>query len=189
MLWSFLLLIPGLCTENEGNQSEPRSDKSKLRLAASSPNIKALFDANPPSSNYNHNNNNNTFRQPEQDFSAFYPPSSSQQQFNSQQQQQQTTSTNSNTSPPIASQSLNNSNVAQSPYGQNQALPAPSSGFTWGNAPSVNFFNFSLNSTDTNSLAPNFLSHISNLIMQKIILLPSQLLIIMILMNLHQCTL
>lgn len=117
-----------------------------MRLAASSPNIKALFDANPPSSNYS-NNNNNAFRQPEQDFSAFYPPALSQQQFNSQQQQsqqQQTNSTNPTTSPPIAAQPLTNSNVSQSPYGQNQALPAPSSGFTWGNAPqSVNILIFS----------------------------------------------
>lgn len=40
-------------------------DRSKLRLAASSPNIKALFDANPSSYPY---------RGPEQDYPAFYPP-------------------------------------------------------------------------------------------------------------------
>ncbi|KAK4705799.1 hypothetical protein P7C70_g410, partial [Phenoliferia sp. Uapishka_3] len=49
--------------EPEMRQELPM-DRSKLRLAASSPNIKALFDANPTSYPY---------RTPAQDYPAFYP--------------------------------------------------------------------------------------------------------------------
>ncbi|KAI5480493.1 KH domain protein [Pseudohyphozyma bogoriensis] len=57
-------LLSNMSAESELRQ-EPRSDR-KLRLAASSPNIKALFDANPTAS-YG-------YRMPEQEYPGFYPP-------------------------------------------------------------------------------------------------------------------
>ncbi|KAL8293147.1 hypothetical protein RQP46_000841 [Phenoliferia psychrophenolica] len=72
-------LLSTISAETETRQ-EPRMDRSKLRLAASSPNIKALFDANPTSYPY---------RGTEQEYPAFYPPQHIPDAQHQQQQQQQ----------------------------------------------------------------------------------------------------
>lgn len=59
-----------LRTDSELRQ-EPRTDKTKLRLAASSPNIKALFDANPTTYGYRDSQQQ---QQQESGYPGFYPP-------------------------------------------------------------------------------------------------------------------
>lgn len=85
-------------------RQEPRSDR-KLRMAASSPNIKALFDANPSSSSY-------PYRVPEQDYPGFYPSQHSTQHLH------KTTQSQHDQAPP-------------SPFGQFQIPPAPLNDHHW----------------------------------------------------------